>query len=75
VCLTRDQPPRFTPLAFLVAPDDGGDSRGVQAVEVKPSPRSIRTLRGRRPAPPGDDLHGLAAFVVDALPGHWGSPG
>jgi len=42
--LTRGQPPRFTPLAFLVAPDDGGDWRGVQAVEVKMKPARRFTL-------------------------------
>jgi len=33
--LTRGQPPGFTLAAFLLAGGDGGDLRGVQAVEVK----------------------------------------
>ena len=40
VCLTRGQPPGFTSAAFLPAGGDGGDLRGVQAVEVK-----MRTAR------------------------------
>jgi hypothetical protein len=33
--LTRGQPREFTSPAFLLAADDGGDLRGVQAGEVK----------------------------------------
>jgi hypothetical protein len=36
--LTRGQPPGFTLAAFLLAGGDGGDLRGVQAVEVKKKP-------------------------------------
>jgi hypothetical protein len=44
VCLTRGQPPGFTSAAFLLAGDDGGDLRGVQAVEVKMKPARWFTL-------------------------------